>query len=65
MRMQPLSICDECFSPLEVVVDLDAARKTVTRESIAQGPPICGATRRCCRSPKITFRRRLRDGRRW
>src|SRR5580693_5048601 len=35
---QPLSICDECFSPLEVVVDLDAAKKTVTRESIAQGP---------------------------
>src|ERR1700723_4652935 len=35
---QPLSICDECFSPLEVVVDLDAAKKTVTRASIAQGP---------------------------
>jgi len=35
---QPLSICDECFSPLEVRVDLDAAKKTVTRESIAQGP---------------------------
>src|SRR5277367_6544766 len=35
---QPLSICDECFSPLEVRVDLDAAKKMVTRESIAQGP---------------------------
>jgi len=34
----PLSICDECFSPLEVAVDLDAARKTVTRASIAAGP---------------------------
>ncbi|HLH33575.1 MAG TPA: threonine synthase [Alloacidobacterium sp.] len=34
----PLSICDECFSPLEVQVDLDAAKKTATRESIAQGP---------------------------
>ncbi|MGA8530551.1 MAG: threonine synthase [Acidobacteriaceae bacterium] len=34
----PLSICDECFSPLEVQVDLDAARKTVTRASIAAGP---------------------------
>ncbi|MBX6361474.1 MAG: threonine synthase, partial [Acidobacterium ailaaui] len=34
----PLSICDECFSPLEVQVDLDAAKKTVTRETIAQGP---------------------------
>jgi threonine synthase len=34
----PLSICEECFSPLEVVVDLDQARRTVTRASIAQGP---------------------------
>ncbi|HTV14501.1 MAG TPA: threonine synthase [Acidobacteriaceae bacterium] len=34
----PLSICDECFSPLEVQVDLDQARWTVSRESIAQGP---------------------------
>src|ERR1700761_1100653 len=34
----PLSICDECFSPLEVQVDLDAARRTVTRDTIAQGP---------------------------
>ncbi len=34
----PLSICDECFSPLEVFVDLDLAKSQVTRESIAQGP---------------------------
>ena len=34
----PLSICDECFSPLEVFVDLDLAKRSVTRESIAQGP---------------------------
>jgi threonine synthase len=34
----PLSICDECFSPLEVVVDLDQARRTVTRATFAQGP---------------------------
>ncbi|MGA7522878.1 MAG: threonine synthase [Acidobacteriaceae bacterium] len=34
----PLSICDECFSPLEVAVDLDVARKTVTRATIAAGP---------------------------
>jgi len=34
----PLSICDECFSPLEVICDLDAAKKTFTREAIAQGP---------------------------
>jgi len=34
----PLSICDECFSPLEVYCDLEAARKSVTRETIARGP---------------------------
>ncbi len=34
----PLSICDECFAPLEVFVDLDLAKGTVTRESIAAGP---------------------------
>lgn len=34
----PLSICDECFSPLEVFCDLDAARKDFTREKIAAGP---------------------------
>jgi len=38
----PLSICDECFSPLEVAVDLDAARRTVTRASIAAGPTNMG-----------------------
>jgi threonine synthase len=36
--VQPLSICDECFSPLEVAFDLDYARTRFTRESIAQGP---------------------------
>jgi len=36
--VQPLSICDECFSPLEVSYDLDYARSRFTRESIAQGP---------------------------
>ncbi|MFT4111725.1 threonine synthase [Silvibacterium sp.] len=34
----PLSICDECFSPLEVNCDLEAARGSFTREKIAQGP---------------------------
>lgn len=34
----PLSICDACFSPLEVVCDLDAARRNFTREAIAAGP---------------------------
>ncbi len=36
--IQPLSICDECFSPLEVVFDLDYARTRFTREAIARGP---------------------------
>ncbi len=34
----PLSICDECFSPLEVFVDLDLARSYVSRDSVARGP---------------------------
>jgi threonine synthase len=36
--LQPLSICDECFSPLEVVFDLEYARTRFTREAISQGP---------------------------
>ena len=36
--IQPLSICDECFSPLEVVYDLEYARTRFTREAISQGP---------------------------
>jgi threonine synthase len=35
---QPRSICDDCFSPLEVFYDYAAARPTFTRERIAQGP---------------------------
>ena len=35
---QPRSICDDCFSPLEVFYDYDAVRPTFTRERIAQGP---------------------------
>jgi threonine synthase len=35
---QPLSICEDCFSPLEVVFDLDRARGRFTREAIASGP---------------------------
>jgi threonine synthase len=34
----PLSICEECFSPLEVFVDMDQAKGKVTRELIANGP---------------------------
>jgi threonine synthase len=36
--VQPLSICDECFSPLEVAFDLEYARTRFTREAISQGP---------------------------
>jgi threonine synthase len=36
--IQPLSICDDCFSPLEVTFDLEYARTRFTRESISQGP---------------------------
>jgi threonine synthase len=35
---QPLSICDECFSPLEVAFDLDYARSRFTRDTISAGP---------------------------
>jgi threonine synthase len=43
--IQPLSICDECFSPLEVVFDLDYARPRFTREAISQGPQHMGRYR--------------------
>ena len=35
---QPLSICSECFAPLELAFDMAVARQSFTRESIAQGP---------------------------
>jgi threonine synthase len=35
----PKSICEECFSPLEVFYDYDSIRPDFTREKIAQGPP--------------------------
>jgi threonine synthase len=34
----PKSVCEECFSPLEVFYDYDSIRKDFTREKIAQGP---------------------------
>jgi len=34
---QPRSICEDCFSPLEISYDYDALRSQVTRERIAQG----------------------------
>src|SRR5271170_745172 len=36
---QPRSICDDCFSPLEVFYDYEAARGRFTRERIASRPP--------------------------
>ncbi len=36
--IQPLSICEECFSPLEVVFNLDFARGRFTREAVERGP---------------------------
>src|ERR1700683_1067206 len=36
---QPKSICDDCFSPLEVFYDYDAARGSFTRERIAARAP--------------------------
>ncbi len=35
----PKSICEDCFSPLEVFYDYDSIRRDFTREKIAQGPP--------------------------
>ncbi|HVB52226.1 MAG TPA: threonine synthase [Acidimicrobiales bacterium] len=32
-------VCDNCFGPLEVKYDLDAAKRTLTRSSIQDGPP--------------------------
>src|SRR3954454_3958318 len=36
---QPRSICDDCFSPLEVAYDYDSLRGSITRERIAQRAP--------------------------
>ena len=36
---QPASICDHCFSPLEVTYDYQSVRPLFSRERIAQRPP--------------------------
>jgi len=36
---QPRSICDDCFSPLEVAYDYDALRASVSREQITSRAP--------------------------
>jgi len=35
----PKSICEDCFSPLEIFYDYGSIRKDFTREKIAAGPP--------------------------
>ena len=35
----PIGVCARCFGPLEPVYDRDEQRRTVSRESIAAGPP--------------------------
>jgi threonine synthase len=35
---QPRSICDDCFSPLEVAYDYDALKASISRERISQRP---------------------------
>jgi threonine synthase len=35
----PRSICDDCFSPLEVAYDYDALRESFTRERVSRRPP--------------------------
>ncbi len=36
---RPSSVCEECFSPLEVTYDYDDIRTCLTREAIAQRAP--------------------------
>ncbi len=36
---EALHVCEWCFGPLEVVYDYEAIRNSVSRESIAAGPP--------------------------
>jgi threonine synthase len=35
----PKTVCEECFSPLEVFFDYDSVKHEFTREKIAAGPP--------------------------
>jgi threonine synthase len=37
-QVEPLSICEECFGPLEVDYDYDAIKRKLTREEIASRP---------------------------
>ena len=37
--LDPIGVCTRCFGPLDPVYDRDEQRRTITRESIAAGPP--------------------------
>ena len=37
--LDPIGVCARCFGPLDPVYDRDEQLRTVTRESIAAGPP--------------------------
>ena len=50
---QPRSICDDCFSPLEVFYDYDAVRSTLPARRIARARPACGAIPICCPCQRI------------
>src|SRR5437660_559390 len=72
---QPRSICDDCFSPLEVSYDYDALRSQVRREAGAHSwelrsgkPPLLANCRRTSvgireRESSPVLRGRFEDGR--
>jgi threonine synthase len=37
--LEPIGVCSRCFGPLDPVYDWEELRRTVSRESIAAGPP--------------------------
>lgn len=37
-EVQPISICEECFGPLEVEYDIEAVQEKVTKKTIGKGP---------------------------
>jgi threonine synthase len=37
--LDPIGVCARCFGPLDLVYDREEQRRTVSRESIAAGPP--------------------------
>jgi threonine synthase len=39
LQLEGVGACPRCFGPLEPVYDVDELRRTLTRESIAAGPP--------------------------